>query len=66
MHRDWFLDGANVFVEIYDDRIEVVSPGTLPKELTLADLGHKSVRRNTLIADMLHRIGFIEKAGSGI
>jgi ATP-dependent DNA helicase RecG len=34
--------------------------------MTLADLGAKSVRRNTLIADLLHRIDFIEKAGTGI
>lgn len=66
MHRDWFTEGANVFVEIYTDRIEVVSPGGLPKGMTLADLGTKSVRRNALIADLLHRIGFIEKAGTGV
>lgn len=66
MHRDWFVEGANVFVEIYSDRIEVVSPGGLPKGMTLADLGRKSVRRNALIADLLHRIGFIEKAGTGV
>jgi predicted HTH transcriptional regulator len=34
--------------------------------LTAADQGSKSVRRNALIADLLHRIGFIEKAGTGI
>jgi len=66
MHRDWFVEGANVFVEIYTDRIEVVSPGSLPKGMTLADLGRKSIRRNTLIADLLHRIDFIEKAGTGV
>lgn len=66
MHRDWFIEGANVFVEIYTNRIEVVSPGGLPKGMTLADLGRKSVRRNALIADLLHRIGFIEKAGTGV
>ena len=66
MHRDWFFDGANVFVEVYADRIEVISPGSLPKGLTLADLGHMSIRRNPLIADLLHRIDFIEKAGTGI
>jgi ATP-dependent DNA helicase RecG len=66
MHRDWFVEGANVFVEIYTDRIEVVSPGGLPKGMTLADLGRKSVRRNALIADLLHRIDFIEKAGTGV
>lgn len=66
MHRDWFIEGANVFVEIYTDRVEVVSPGGLPRGMTLADLGTKSVRRNALIADLLHRIDFIEKAGTGI
>ena len=66
MHRDWFFHGANVFVELYADRIEVISPGALPKGVTLADLGHKSVRRNPLVADLLHRIDFIEKAGTGI
>ena len=66
MHRDWFLEGANIFVEIYTDRIEVVSPGGLPRGLALSDLGSKSVRRNALIADLLHRISFIEKSGTGI
>ncbi len=66
MHRDWFFDGANVFVEVYADRIKVISPGSLPKGLSLADLGHASIRRNPLIADLLHRIDFIEKAGTGI
>ena len=66
MHRDWFIEGANVFVEIYTDRIEISSPGGLPKGMKLSDLGRKSVRRNALIADLLHRITFIEKAGTGI
>lgn len=66
MHRDWFMDGANVFVELYTDRIEVSSPGGLPKGMRLADLGRKNIRRNALIADLLHRIEFIEKAGTGI
>lgn len=66
MHRDWFIEGANVFIEIYTDRVEVVSPGGVPKGMTLADLGTKGVRRNTLIADLLHRIDYIEKAGTGI
>jgi ATP-dependent DNA helicase RecG len=66
MHRDWFMEGANVFVEIYSDRIEVSSPGGLPKGMKLSDLGRKIIRRNALVADMLHRIDFIEMAGTGI
>ena len=66
MHRDWFIEGANVFVEIYEDRIEISNPGGLPKGMLPSDLGYKSVRRNPLIADLLHRIAYIEKAGTGI
>lgn len=66
MHRDWFFEGANVFVEIYANRIEVISPGTLPTGLKMDKLGRESIRRNPLIADLLHRIEFIEKAGTGI
>lgn len=66
MHRDWFIEGANVFVQIFSDRIEVSSPGGLPPGIQKDDLGHKSVRRNPFIADLYHRIGFIEKAGTGI
>jgi ATP-dependent DNA helicase RecG len=38
----------------------------LPKGLSREELGTRSVRRNPLIADLLHRIGLIEKAGTGI
>ncbi len=66
MHRNWFIEGANVFVEIYEDRIEISSPGGLPNGMLIEDLGTKSIRRNPLIADLLHRIAYIEKAGTGI
>ncbi|MHC9541688.1 MAG: ATP-binding protein [Vulcanimicrobiota bacterium] len=66
MHRDWFIEGANVFVEIFEDRIEISSPGGLPNGMLPEDVGSKSVRRNPLIADLLHRIAFVEKAGTGI
>ena len=66
MHRDWFMYGSNVFVEIHADRIDIVSPGRLFGDITADTLGRKCARRNPLIADLLQRIGIIEKAGTGI
>ena len=36
------------------------------KDLTLAGLGRKSIWRNALVSDLLHRIGFVEEVGTGI
>ena len=66
MHRDWLFHGTNVSVRLYTNRIEVSSPGALPNGMTVADLGRKTVCRNPLIAALLHRIDFTEKAGAGI
>lgn len=65
-HRNYFQEGANISVEIFADRVVVVSPGGLPSGLQPEEFGYKSVRRNHLIADLLARTGYIEKAGTGI
>ncbi|MDL2123641.1 MAG: helix-turn-helix domain-containing protein [Deltaproteobacteria bacterium] len=65
-HRDYFEKGANVMIEIFDDRLEISSPGGLPSGLTRKSFGTKSVVRNPVIASLLHRAGYIEKIGTGI
>ncbi|MCK5242210.1 putative DNA binding domain-containing protein [bacterium] len=66
VHRDYFQKGANVMVEIFDDRIEISSPGGLVKGLLEKDFGKKSVLRNANIANLFQRMGYIEKMGTGI
>jgi ATP-dependent DNA helicase RecG len=65
-HRDYFEEGANIMVEIYDDRVVITNPGGLPKGLTMDKLGSRSVLRNKTVVDMLYRAGYIEKMGTGI
>ena len=65
-HRDYFEKGTNVMVEMFDDRIDITNFGGLPKGLKPEDFGKKSVLRNPNIADLLHRIEYIEKMGTGI
>ena len=65
-HRDYFDKGSNVFVEVFDNRVEISNPGGLPGGLNPADFGTKSVTRNRILAALLQRIHFIEKAGTGI
>lgn len=65
-HRDYFERGANVQVNIFDNRIEISNPGGLPKGLSPQNFGKHSVTRNSLVAALLHRCSYIEKAGTGI
>ncbi|MFL5743490.1 MAG: ATP-binding protein, partial [Niastella sp.] len=65
-HRDYFERGANVVVEIFDNRVEISNPGGLSKGLRPENFGKHSFTRNPLIAGLLHRCKYIEKAGTGI
>ena len=65
-HRDYFEKGARVMVEIYDDRVDIVSPGNVCKGITGENFGTVSIARNSVIAGLLYRIGYIEQMGTGI
>lgn len=65
-HRDYFGRSASVMIEMFDDRIVITNPGGLVKGLKPEDFGKRSVLRNPNIANLLHRIGYIEKLGTGI
>jgi len=66
MHRNYFETGANVQIDIFDNRLVVTNIGSLIKPLTKEKLGELAVRRNPLIADLFHRIHWVEKMGTGI
>jgi predicted HTH transcriptional regulator len=66
IHRDYYIkDSIKIFV--FDQRIEIISPGTLPNNLT-ADQVKRGIRRtrNTLIASFAPYIMQYRGAGSGI
>ncbi|MFA5141245.1 MAG: ATP-binding protein [Elusimicrobiota bacterium] len=67
IHRDYAMAGAAVSLAVFDDRVEVWSPGTLPAGITpeLLSQEHPSVQRNPIIAEVFHRAGLIEKWGRG-
>lgn len=67
VHRDYNSIGS-VQVTVTRNRIIVRNPGTLPVELTKADLlkEHGSYPHNPLVAEVMFQAGYIEKYGTGI
>lgn len=68
-HRDYFLDGTQIQVDMYKDRLEISSPGSFYRGEKLGktyDLsGIISKRRNELIASVLVSCNVMEAAGTG-
>ena len=67
VHRDYTIKAENR-IEIYDDRIEIVSPGGLPIGITEDEYldGRISVSRNKVISDIFFRFGIIERLATGV
>lgn len=67
VHRAWDVR-ANVQVAMYEDRITVTSPGSLPPELSVEQYlyGQISVLRNPILAEVFLKLDYIEKFGTGI
>ena len=65
-HRN-YMDNSCIQVAVYDDRIEVTSPGMLYGGLTLEEaVSGRSKIRNRIIADIFSRMEIIEEWGTGI
>lgn len=67
IHRDYSIAGGAISLAIFDDRVEIWSPGRFPTGITpeMLTRPHPSVLRNPIIADVFHRCGLIEQWGRG-
>jgi ATP-dependent DNA helicase RecG len=65
-HRDYGLHGATVDVTIWDDRIEVRSPGPLPGHITLQNIREEHYSRNRKIMRVLKLLRLVEEYGEGV
>ncbi len=65
-HRDYNVQGDNIHLNLYADRIEVHSPGGLPGPVTLENLLEARFSRNAVIVQVLSDLGYVERLGYGL
>lgn len=68
-HRDYSIEGRGIEIRIFEDRLEILSPGKLLSKLTIEDLeelkgAHET--RNTYVARVLREYGYIRELGEGM
>jgi ATP-dependent DNA helicase RecG len=67
VHRDYMLSGTDIELLIFDNRIEIVSPGRLPNGITPARmLTGTRATRNQFIKDVMKDYRYIEHSGMGV
>jgi predicted HTH transcriptional regulator len=69
IHRDYSVKGSEVHLDIFDDRMEITSPGGMYDSKPIQELDLNSVpstRRNPAIADLFQRIDYAERRGTGL
>lgn len=65
-HRAYNLKNANIFVRMFNDRIEVESPGNLPSIVTVENIYRESFPRNPTLMQALLYLGYVKFASEGV
>lgn len=66
-HRDYKINSSPITFYIYDNRIEITSPGKLMPPLTIVTLeSDNPLHRNKIICDIFSKTGYMEHYGTGI
>lgn len=69
IHRDYMQMGSEIHIDMYDNRLEIYSPGGMLDGRLIQQLNPLTVpskRRNPLLADFFSRLGLMERRGSGM
>ena len=77
-HRDYSMRGSRVRLSMFEDRLEIQSPGSLPNNLTVDSMATRQAARNQTLTSMLGRMPvggirgseerryFMERRGDGV
>ena len=65
-HRNYAISGEHTKIFIYDDRMEILSPGDLPGIVTINNIKEKRYARNPIISRTLTELGVVKELNEGV
>ena len=63
-HKSYTISG-DIFIKVYNDRLEITNPGGLPLGITSSNILHTTHRRNPHLIRILHDLKLMEGEGTG-
>lgn len=66
VHREYALTGSYIKVTMYDDRLEIESPGKLPNIVTVENIRETRFSRNPRISRVLTEMGWVRELNEGV
>ena len=69
IHRDYQIIGSEIHIDMFDNRLEITSPGGMIDGSFVQNLDITkipSMRRNRVISDIFSRLHFMDRRGSGL
>ena len=63
-HKSYTISG-DIFIKVYQDRLEITNPGGLPLGITKDNILHTTYRRNPHMIRVLHDLKLMEGEGTG-
>ena len=69
IHRDYQIIGSEIHVDMFDNRLEITSPGGMIDGSFIQNVDItkiSSMRRNRIISDIFNRLHYMERRGSGL
>ena len=65
-HREYAMSGRYILVSMYDDRLEIESPGRLPTIVTVENIKETRYSRNPRISRVLTEFGWVRELNEGV
>ena len=65
-HRDYSIQGSKIRLHLFADRLELFSPGTIPKTMTIESIALRQSTRNELLTSLLARCPVAGLTAQGI
>ncbi len=65
-HREYAMAGSYIKVTMYDDRLEIESPGKLPNIVTVENIKETRFSRNPRISRVLTEMGWVRELNEGV